>query len=420
MSSDSIIPVSIRTNPFKSFDPACLPVDCAVPWSPYGLYLKERPSFTLDPHFHAGAYYVQDASAMMVGWMFRQILQKQEAFVRVLDLCAAPGGKTTDLAASLREAFGPSFVLVSNEVIRQRAQTLLDNVAVWGDPNVIVTSSDPSDFASVKSYFDIIVADVPCSGEGMFRKSENARNMWSEDNVNLCAARQRRIVADAWDALAPGGIMIYSTCTLNGQENDGNVKWIASELGGELLDFEMPFDGPRRTECGFLMVPGQVRGEGQYCAAIRKNGVPRPAVNAASDGSVAMFDRSGELYALPDVIASQMPLLAKGAGGKRLKVLNAGVHAFTLKGRDRIPCADLALSNLLDPDDFPSVELPLQDALRFLHKDGFALPDAPMGYVVVTYDSLPLGFMKNLGNRANNLHPSGRRILMNVNEIRDI
>ena len=411
----------------KQCDLSHLPIDCAVPWSPYGLYLKERPSFTLDPLFHAGAYYVQDSSAMFVGWVFRQVLSRffgiaaqtssseslpSHEALRVLDLCAAPGGKTTDLASSLRETLGGDFILVSNEVIRSRASVLADNVAVWGDPNVVVTSSDPSEFGKLRSFFDIMVADVPCSGEGMFRKSENAVKMWSEDNVALCASRQRRIVADAWDALSPGGVLIYSTCTFNDDENDRNVSWIAENLGGEILSFDMPFDGPQPTECGFLLHPDRVRGEGQYCAAIRKNGGGEAsAATGRRDSSegVSMFDRNGEIYALPDYVASAMPSI-----GRKLNVLSAGVHAFTVKGKDRIPCADLCLSALLDHDDFPQVELPRADALHFLHKDTLTLHDAPAGYVVVTYGSLPLGFVKNLGNRANNLHPASRRILMNI------
>lgn len=374
-------------------------------------YLKERPSFTLDPLFHAGAYYVQDASAMFVGWLLRQVLDGHQG-AKVLDLCAAPGGKTTDAAASLRELYGDAFILVSNEVIRSRAAVLADNVAVWGDPNVVVTSSDPAEFGKLKGYFDIVIADVPCSGEGMFRKSENAVNMWSEDNVALCASRQKRILADVWDALAPGGVLVYSTCTFNDDENDGNVEWATRELGGEVLRFDMPFDGPRQTEYGFLMHPDAVRGEGQYCAAILKNGKKDVGQSGDKEYGVGMFDRKGEIYAVPDFVAQQLQYI-----GKKLNVISAGTHAFTVKGRDRIPCADLALSALLDPEDFPCVELSKEDALRFLHKDTLAISDAPTGFLLVKYCGVPLGFVKNLGTRCNNLHPSSRRILMDISKI---
>lgn len=413
METLSDIPVSIRLNPFKECSLEHLQTTDAVPWCPQGWYLKERPVFTLDPLFHAGAYYVQDASAMFVGYVFRHVLEHFGGR-HVLDLCAAPGGKSTDAASSLRLKYGPGFVLVSNEVIRSRAAVLRDNMAMWGDPNVVVTSSDAREFAKIKSYFDIIIADVPCSGEGMFRKSENARKMWSEDNVELCAARSRRIVADAWDALAPGGVLIYSTCTLNQSENDDNVRWICEELGGEVIPVPADFQGIEHTELGHLLVPGKVRGEGQYCAAILKNGERRgdaaPGVVSEDEaGEVGFFSRGDEIYALPAYLARQMQNI-----GKKVNVLGSGIKAFTLKGKDKIPDADLALSTLLEGEDFPSVELSREQALKFLHKDALVLPDAPTGYVVVTYGGLALGFVKNLGNRANNLHPASRRILMSV------
>ena len=220
--------VSVRLNPFKN---AVGMEGRPVAWNRYGVILEQRPQFTLDPLFHGGTYYVQDSSSMFVGHVFRQMLstlQKPKSRpLRVLDLCAAPGGKTTDLLSSLREACGDSFLLVANEVMKARVGILADNVALWGDPNVVVTSEDPKAFAKLSGYFDIILADVPCSGEGMFRKDEEAQRQWSEDNVSLCASRQKRIVADVWPALAENGVFIYSTCTFNRYENDDNVEWIA-------------------------------------------------------------------------------------------------------------------------------------------------------------------------------------------------
>lgn len=408
------IPVSIRVNPFKECDLSHLGIAGAVPWCDAGLYLCQRPSFTLDPLMHAGAYYVQDASAMFVGYVLRQAL-KMGGIHNVLDLCAAPGGKSTDACTALRHACAGRFMLVSNEVIRQRAATLADNMAIWGDPNVVVTSSDPREFQRLGPLFDLIIADVPCSGEGMFRKSENARQMWSEDNVELCQARSRRIVADAWESLRPGGYMVFSTCTLNDRENDDNAQWICENLGAVPVDFEMSFEGPQKTKFGYLLVPGTVKGEGQYCALVQKNGgsAARPDAGMDADedeSALEFFSRDGEIYALPPYLSANMLSI-----GKKLNVLGAGVHAFTVKGKDRIPCADLALSLVLDRDDFPQVELSREEALKFLHKDALFLADAPTGYVTVNYGGLPLGFVKNLGSRANNLHPSSRRILMNIN-----
>jgi len=421
--SNKDIPVSIRLHPFKPCERQELPVEGEVPWSPYGRYLSSRPSFTLDPLFHAGAYYVQDASAMFVGHVFRQACKMLDAegVVTALDLCAAPGGKSTDMAASLRESFGSKWALFSNEVIRQRAAILADNMARWGDPNVCVTSSDPKEFARIPALFDIMVADVPCSGEGMFRKSENARAMFSDENVNLCASRARRIVADAWESLKAGGYLVFSTCTYPREENDGNVEWICENLGAEVIRVDVDFEGhdvfenATRTDHGFLLTPESVRGEGQYCALLRKNGTDRTlkgrsAVSAAQDADdVAFFDRGGEIYALGSALSSIM-----GNVGKKLNVISCGIHAFTVKGKDRIPCEDLALSLILDPEDFPAVDLSLEQALSFLHKDAMKFENCPLGYLLMRYQGLPLGFVNNLGGRANNLHPASRRILMNV------
>ena len=445
--------VAVRLHPFKGL---AGPEGAPVPWSPYGRILSERPVFTLDPLFHAGCYYVQDSSAMFVGHLFRKLISAggeasspqdfaslipptaaqrvppvYEATgghglagtnlatsqiaegpasepdrdsdypaiplegvqgvkakvrinpVRVLDLCAAPGGKTTDLAASLREAYGDGFVLVANEVMKARVGVLDDNVARWGDPNVVVTSVDPTAFARLEGYFDIIVADVPCSGEGMFRKDPRAREEWSPAVVELCAARQKRILADVWPALREGGWLLYSTCTYEAAENDENLAWAAAELGGEILEPEAEFEeyGVRRTPHGHLLEAGVVPGEGQWAGALRKTAPQR---------------------------------VARGADPALLHPLRSGLRKGEAKGKDFIPDADYALSIKFDSKDYPAVDVDRQTALRFLHRDALVLPQAAPGYNVVTYLGHPLGFIKNIGSRCNNLLPKGRRILMNV------
>lgn len=425
--------VSVRMNPFKrnrDFD------GLPVPWNTHGRLLRERPKFTLDPYLHGGAYYVQDSSSMFVGHMFRKILSERSfpGSVRVLDLCAAPGGKTTDLAASLREAFGDGFILVANEVMKQRAGVLADNVALWGDPNVVVTSDDPRAFGSLPGFFDIVVADVPCSGEGMFRKDEEAQRQWSEDNVALCEARQRRIIADMWPCLKKDGVMVYSTCTFNRYENDGNVAWIAGELGADVIHpVTGDFPGVIATEHGFSLVPGHVEGEGQYCAALQKTsdvsydaghvparqkaqkpGRKPSAVIPASLGDLFTVDvelrQKGEtITAVPSDLATDVAMLESA-----LHVLSAGCAVGVLKGQTLVPDADLALSLKYDERSYPVADVDRQTALAFLHKDAITLPEAARGYVVVRYEGLPLGFVKNLGNRCNNLHPQGRRIRMDI------
>lgn len=384
--------VSVRLNPFK---PTSTPLPILegsgqVAWSEYGHILKERPVFTLHPLFHAGAYYVQDSSAMFVGWLFRSLLPEfGNRPLRVLDLCAAPGGKTTDIAASLRQSCGNEFLLVSNEVMRQRASVLSDNVAVWGDPNVVVTSVDPKAFASLPGFFDIILADVPCSGEGMFRKDLKAVEDWSPETVALCASRQRRILADVWPALREEGLLVYSTCTFEPSENDDNLSWAASELGGSVVRPENPF-GIRTTSCGHLLVPGEVPGEGQWAGALIKS----------SRGD-------GFRMAVSSVEASKEQL-------RRLHPLRLGVNKGGMKGKDFVPDADWALSIDFDRGLYPEAEVDKRTALSFLHRDTIVLPDAPLGYNVITYRGLPLGFVKNLGRRCNNLHPQSRRIRMDI------
>ena len=371
--------VAVRLNPFKGCEG---PEGQQVPWSPYGRILSERPSFTLDPLFHAGCYYVQDSSAMYVGYVARRHFPESGP-VRVLDLCAAPGGKTTDLAASLRERFGDDFLLVSNEVMKARAAVLLTNVSLWGDPNVIVTSVDPAAFARMPGFFDMIVADVPCSGEGMFRKNQRAVDEWSPETVDLCAARQKRILADVWPSLKEGGVLVYSTCTYEEAENDGNLEWAADELGGEIFQPVDEFGeyGVRLTRVGNILKVGEVPGEGQWVGALRKTA---PQREGKADLSI-------------------------------LRPLRMGVSRGEMKGKDLVPNPDYALSMDFAKDVYPAAELDLQTALKFLHRDTFTLPGAPLGYNVVTYHGHPLGFVKNLGNRCNNLHPQGRRILMDIN-----
>ena len=429
---ESPAPTSVRCNPFKK---GLCPEGRPVAWNAYGRILPERPVFTLDPHFHAGAYYVQDSSSMFVGYAFRNLLERigkpSGRPLRVLDLCAAPGGKTTDIAASLREAFGDDFILVSNEVMKARAGVLADNVALWGDPNVVVTSDDPRAFAALPGFFDVIVADVPCSGEGMFRKDEEAQRQWSEDNVALCEARQRRIVADVWPALRQGGIFVYSTCTFNKYENDGNVRWIAEELGAECLLSDDPLSvgkGVIKTALGYSLVPGHVEGEGQYCSALKKIsdvGFPeirqkasrRSMAQAVPEGITAglltvetLSRLRGEtLIAVPVKIFAELTVLEQA-----LHIIAAGCAVGTLKGKVLVPDADLALSLMFDRKAFPETEVDRDTALAYLHRDAITVPDAPKGYVTIVYEGLPLGFVKNLGNRCNSLHPQSRRIRMNI------
>ena len=369
-----------------------------VPWaSDEAFYLNDRPSFTLDPLFHAGAYYVQEASSMYVGQLFERAkaMLGKEA-LRVLDLCAAPGGKTTQLLSRL----DPSSLLVANEIVPARATVLAENVARWGCANVAVASSDPSVFASLRGFFDLAVVDAPCSGEGMFRKDERAVAEWSPDAVRLCAARQRRILADFWPALAPGGFLIYSTCTFNRFEDEDNVSWICSELGGTLL-----------SQRHFY--PGEDRGEGFFAALIRKAGTYAAGPVAAADG-LACLEKGSLVKLFPEAFVRDLARLEKN-----LRIIASGVAVATRKGRDLVPEADLALagdsvreavSAFLPELSYTSVEVSREEALRFLSRESVVFPAAPRGYLLLTYAGLGLGFVKNLGTRTNSLLPPARRI----------
>jgi 16S rRNA C967 or C1407 C5-methylase (RsmB/RsmF family) len=350
--------VSIRLNPSKLRE-CPFPDAQPVPWSPFGYLLKERPVFTLDPLFHAGCYYVQDTSAMFVGHVFRQLLPLMEPGATVLDLCAAPGGKSTDLAASLRERWGNAFTLLANEVMRNRFGVLRSNLDTWGDPRTGCVSRDPSAFGD-SPLFDAIVADVPCSGEGMFRKDAQAVAEWSLQTVEFCAARSRRILRDIWPTLKPGGFLVYSTCTFNHFENDDTVEWIASELGADILP---PQDFPPAvtTRCGQVLLPGLVPGEGQYVAALRKHGE-------------ASGVRQADVFRL---FQAQCPTAPES--------------------------------------DAQKVEVDRETALRYLHGDAVVLPgNAPLGPVTLCFQGQPLGPGKNLGKRCNNLYPKAKRIKMDI------
>ena len=411
--------VSVRVNPFKVSDPEGFAKEHFgadvrnVPWSPCGFLLGERPVFTLDPLFHCGCYYVQDSSAMAVGSIFRNHLSRFVGLgrpVRVLDLCAAPGGKSTDIAASLQEAFGDGFILVSNEVMRLRASVLADNISMWGDPNVVVTSVDPKAFAGLEGFFDIIVADVPCSGEGMFRKDAKAVEDWSEDTVNLCATRQKRIIADVWPSLRRGGVLVYSTCTFEEAENDAMMEWTADELGGEVCEYDyssLPGVIPTRT--GGLLVPGFVEGEGQFVSALVKtSGTDGRRLSGKQSVAAAERRKGNLLIHIPESIVREVASL------DALRPIQAGVAKGEVKGRDLVPSADWALSLALPENAYPAADLDRETALRFLHRDSIFLNDVPKGFALVRFEGHPLGFVKNLGTRCNNLHPQGRKIKMDV------
>lgn len=401
--------------------------DQGVPWHPQACYLSERPVFTLDPRFHAGAYYVQEASSMFLYEALRQSVDFSKP-LNVLDLCAAPGGKST-LAVSMMNA---DSLLVSNEVIRTRVGILRENMEKWGYPNIAVVSAEAEVFSeNLPAFFNVVIADAPCSGEGLFRKDPAAVEEWSPAGVDLCAGRQRRILAAALETLAPGGVLAYSTCTFNRQENEENSAWLRETFGLELLRLQIPSAwGIVETDGGYRFFPHRVRGEGFFIALFRKKeaeadrkaipsgfkNIHALAKNAWSvvlpwlhpEIPVKLFQTpAGEILALPAALESNFLMLDKALKNKWF-----GVNIGEIKGQDFIPSHALAESRLIAPG-LPAVDLSREQALLFLKKETFDIPaDAPRGWTLARFDGLNLGWMKVLPNRINNYLPVERRIRM--------
>ncbi|NDV94859.1 rRNA cytosine-C5-methyltransferase [Dysgonomonas sp. 521] len=416
---ESASPVSIRINDSKE-GKLSYP---KVPWSDSGYYLAQRPQFTFDPLFHAGCYYVQEASSMFIEQAFRQYA---DGDVRVLDLCAAPGGKSTLIVGLMN---GNS-LLVSNEVIRSRANILSENITKWGKPNTVVTNNDPSRIGKLHGYFDFILVDAPCSGEGMFRKDEGAIQEWSVDNVRLCKERQQRILADIWPALKTDGLLLYSTCTYNTEENEENVQWICEELGAEALPIETKAEwgiSPsfREDIPAYRFFPHKTKGEGFFCALLRKTNTEEVSHKRKKDkGRMSkniipveckMYVKDNELFtfcpkndvwfAFPIRLYDDLSLIKS-----QLNVISEGICLGEVKGKDFIPNQSLALSTGLNTEAFTTCEIDWKMAVAYLRKEPLFLEGQPKGYILLTYRRMPVGFVKNIGNRANNLYPQEWRI----------
>lgn len=421
-------PVSLRLNPFKTIngETEVCNVDEGVTWSDNGYYLSGRPNFTFDPLFHAGAYYVQEASSMFVAWIVKQLIHSP---ITMLDLCAAPGGKST----ALRSVLPQGSLLFCNEPITQRASILAENVQKFGHPDMVVTSNFAADYRKSGLQFDAILADVPCSGEGMFRKDAGAIAEWSETNVEHCWRLQREIIADIWACLKPGGLLIYSTCTFNDKENERNVEWIAQELGAvpDLPSIPSEWNITRSIGSGLpacRFIPGVSKGEGLFLCVLRKSleddiaheeKRKRPQKSMAQKNKLPetpqwlnadlAFDTrqvNGNIHAIPSQWTGQFD-----KANATLRTIHAGVALATQKGKDLVPHPALAHSIALNTNAFNKCELDYESAIAFLRREAITLtPETPRGYVLVTYQGMPLGFVKNIGNRANNLYPQEWRI----------
>ncbi len=410
---------SVRFNPFK---PVELDFQCAsaVPWSQNACYLGERPSFTLDPLFHAGCYYVQEAGSMFLEHAVRSWLPADQPF-NILDVCAAPGGKST-LLNSLLPAGG---LLVSNEVIKSRSRVLADQLGKWGQSNTIVLNMDPSQLSPITSNFDLVVVDAPCSGSGLFRKQPEALSEWSPAAVDACCTRQKNILGHLIPGMKAGAFLFYSTCSYSIQENEEVVEWLQKEYGLQYRPLPIEKDwGIVDSGAGYRFYPDQTRSEGFFCALLQKSGEQNdraqrrkePAGNLKKEEQQIIMDfvgvkmedliqKNGFIYSMPEQVRRFL-----NAFEGRLYVRKAGLCLGELKGRDLVPAHELALSTgLLFHGE--SLELEKEEALRFLRKDVMAVGEQRKGFVRVHYKKQGIGWIKLLGNRVNNYLPNESRIL---------
>jgi len=416
---------SVRLNPFKK---PVIKTDSAVPWCPDGFYLPARPSFTFDPLFHAGCYYVQEASSMFMDHIFKYIGEDAGKPIRVLDLCAAPGGKSTLISS----AISPNDLLVANELIKTRVPVLFDSLNRWGRANTVVSNNDPKDFGRLSGFFDVILVDAPCSGSGMFRKDPGAIKEWSEANVNLCQQRQQRILADVYPALKEDGYLIYSTCSYSQAENEDILDWLCEEFDLECL--RIPIHGnwgivetlsPKKQAWGYRFYPDKLKGEGLFAACLQKK-EPTRVVNPAKRENVKLPLKELELvkryfinadnfhyFKVNDVWMaiqrehqSSLELLQK-----YLYLKKSGTRIGQVMGQDLVPEHELALSIHLNNEALLPTPLTYEQAIQYLRRDPFDLNSPQKGWSLMTFENHALGWAKLLPNRVNNYYPKEIRIL---------
>ncbi|MBL7747938.1 MAG: Fmu (Sun) domain protein [Chitinophagaceae bacterium] len=420
---------SVRMNPSKPIieltDKTFSQPTFPIPWSDSGCYLSQRPSFTFDPLFHAGCYYVQEASSMFLEQAFRQQADLSQP-LKVLDLCASPGGKSTHIQSLISN----KSLLVSNEVIRSRANVLKDNIVKWGSSNVMVTNNDPKDFSRLENYFDIVVIDAPCSGSGLFRRDETAIAEWSENNVQLCSQRQQRIIADVWPALKHNGLLIYSTCSYSIEEDEEIMDWIEGQLPA--TNCELDINGAwgitttitPKGNTGYRFWPHKVKGEGFFLACFKKKEGEDAAIQRVKNKPDMPTKKEMEMiapwveteglhfvkyeqtvYAWPALLADSFTLLLQ-----QLRVIYSGTLIGELMRDKLVPDHALALSGIIS-GMIPAVPLTYEQAILYLQRKELHLEAEKRGWQLVTYAGYPLGWVNVLPNRVNNYYPKELRIL---------
>jgi 16S rRNA C967 or C1407 C5-methylase (RsmB/RsmF family)/NOL1/NOP2/fmu family ribosome biogenesis protein len=423
---------SVRVNPAKKTTAEKLfEQSSPVHWNSFGYYLPSRPSFTFDPSFHAGAYYVQEASSMFLEQALRQT-SNLSLPLKVLDLCAAPGGKST-LIQSLISEYS---LLVSNEVIKTRVRVLEENLVKWGGNNVVVTNNDPADFAVLKDFFDVIVIDAPCSGSGLFRRQPDAINEWSEKQVEICSLRQQRILTDVYPALKQNGILIYSTCSYSVEEDEQIADYLMDEFNLTSLPLDINKEwgivqsqSTKHHAYGYRFYPDKLKGEGFFIACFRKNDgdfttiSARPKYERVSkqelslikpylkeSSNLFLWKLGNRLLAFPTHQQDALNVLMN-----KLYIKMAGVAIGKPMGDELVPDHSLALSNLVG-EHIVAISLKKEEALQYLRREEVVIsPMAHIGWTIAQYEGLNLGWMKLLKNRINNYYPKEWRILKSAN-----
>ncbi len=415
-SQENLPPISLRTHPQKKYGSIFSEAQ-KVKWCHEGIYLESRPVFTYDPFFHGGSYYVQEAGSMLLEKFIVPILEENKN-AKILDLCGAPGGKSTHIL-SLMKGDG---ILVSNEIIPLRNKILRQNIAKWGYSNCIVTQNKAEDFARGDVQFDVIIVDAPCSGEGLFRKDDQAILEWSTDQVMVCSQRQTKILEDILPALKPGGYLIYSTCTYESAENDGQIEQLISNFGMEVITPEPP-SGIASTKYGWQAFPHLVKSEGFYCCLLKKDG------ELNSDNFSSTTKGSTKKSGLPPfdkwlinensfIITQQQDFIYANTTdvheltqqlSKTNYIRMSGILMGEMKGKDFIPSAELALSLHLNRK-LSTVELTKQESINYLCGEPLQAQSIDLGWHLVTYQNLPLGWAKKIANRWNNYYPKEWRI----------
>lgn len=414
--------VSVRMNPAKAETPSFQ--GDSIPWCAHGYYLQERPLFTADPLFHAGVYYVQEASSMFLAEALKQWLPQQPG-MRVLDLCASPGGKSTLTVAQLPE----DALLLSNEVIGTRVNTLVENAVKWGFDNQWISNNDARDFAKLENFFDVVLVDAPCSGSGLFRKMPDYTKEIKAEDISFCAARQERILADVLPCLKKNGLLIYMTCSFSEQENEGLLDTLCETQELETISLTIPeawgiaqTRSAQHAAYGYRFFPHRLRGEGFFLAGFRKtNGEERLELSSKSNhrNTASQFQswvqtNNKLVLSMKDMYflfhEGHAPLLEYLQ--KKLKLVKKGVLLGKIAGKDFIPDHELAMYSGR-AKGVPCVDLNRQEAIFYLKKE--TLPPlaetVQLGWLLVCFQGYPLGWIKNLGKRVNNYYPSAYRIM---------